>query len=69
MNYDLVYLIKPKYTSPIVLITRLLISTIVCYINYRRFHDKEVCHESISVQLKYYKTIYDVKQSITNFYI
>ena len=36
----------PRCTSYILLILRLLISTIICYINYRRFHTKSVCHES-----------------------
>lgn len=60
---------RPKYTTAVVLMIRTLISAMILYLNYMRFHDKKVSHESTDFQLSYYRGIYDIKTTITTFYI
>jgi len=62
-------LYKPRYTTKFVLISRLLICICICYLNYDRFHGKEVCNEPTVTQIKYFKTIHNVRQGIISFYI
>ena len=62
-------LYKPQYTSMIVLYCRIFICIgVIFYITYF-FNRKEVCDEPPLIQIKYFKTIFNISQSIITFYV
>ena len=59
----------PNKGMKIMLLIRLLLVVLICYIQYRLDCVTDITNEPVSKQLKHFKTIFNYRQIIINFYI
>jgi len=47
----------PKFTTPLLMVAKVLYSMMICYLNISRFSSLDVCDKPLDVQIKHLETI------------
>jgi len=66
IGWSVLMLQVPEYSSLLVLLFRCILCICICYVNYSQFSGKEMCDEPTDIQIKHFKSVFEIRQSIIN---